>query len=293
VDARLASVALALILLSASGCAPTAPTNGEGADPNDCQAGDVVSAAPGQKRFVPPTYREHDRVVMPVVFPDGSTAELVYPPSLNLASLGLSAAQIWGRLSGNAGSDRDLWITYGPVDAENVSGDHPIECYRGVHGQVEVWRSGPDWRSEVPELVYVPLGAWTARIEEGYGGDFLTKSEREQWASSLGLEETASGWPVLRESPDTALGAEHWGHVELMMGNLEPGILLFPVECEEGGISEDVHGDWFANLCFADGPMTVHVYGGDNEDFVRTAAGELRVRNVHLAFPADRYHIVP
>jgi hypothetical protein len=92
---------------------------------------------------VPPTFAEDDRVVMPVVFPDGSTAELVYPPSLDLASLGLQAAQIWGRLTDNPGSDRDLWITYGPVGAANVSGDEPIECYEGVHGQVEVWRSGP------------------------------------------------------------------------------------------------------------------------------------------------------
>jgi hypothetical protein len=231
---------------------------------------------------------------MPVVFPDGSTAELVHPPSLDLASLELQAAQIWGRLTDIPGSDRDLWITYGPVGAANVSGDEPIECYEGVHGQVEVWRSGPDWRPEVPELMYVPLGEWTARIEAGYGGESLTKKERQQWASSLALDETESGWPVLRDSRETELGAEHWGHVELMMGNLESGILLFPVDCEASdGISEDVHNDWYANLCFPDGPMTVHVYGGRDEDFVRTVARELRVRNVRLAFPANRYEIVP
>jgi hypothetical protein len=142
--------------------------------------------------------------------------------------------------------------------------------------------------------MYVPLGEWTARIEDGYGGDFLTKREREQWARSLALEEAGSGWPVLRESPETELGAEHWGHVELMMGNLEPGILLFPVNCEAGDeIDEDVHGDWFANLCFPEGPMIVHVYAGTDEDFVRAVARELSVRNVRLAFPADRYEIVP
>lgn len=38
-------------------------------------------------RWAPPTYREGDRVVMPVTFPDGTTAELVYPPELGLEEL--------------------------------------------------------------------------------------------------------------------------------------------------------------------------------------------------------------
>jgi hypothetical protein len=44
------------------------------------------------------------------------------------------------------------------------------------------------------------------------------------------LNETGSSWPVLRDSQETKDGAEHWGDVGLMMGNLESGILLFPVD---------------------------------------------------------------
>jgi hypothetical protein len=109
---------------------------------------------------------------------------------------------------------------------------------------------------------------------------------------AAGLMRRGSSWPVLRDSQETELGAEHWGPVELMMGTLESGILLVPVDCEaDDGINEDVRGDWFANLCFPDGPMIVHVYGGDDEGFVRTMARELQVRNVRLTFPAHRYEI--
>jgi hypothetical protein len=47
------------------------------------------------------------------------------------------------------------------------------------------------------------------------------------------LDETGSSWPVLRDSQDsqeTEDGAEHWGDVGLMTGNLESGILVFPVD---------------------------------------------------------------
>jgi hypothetical protein len=113
---------------------------GGGAGSTECEAGTVVSGAREETRFVPPTYAEGDRVVMPVFFPDGSTAELTYPASLDLASLGLQVAQIWVRLTDSAGSDRDVWITYGPVDGTNVSGDEPIECV--TRGSTDRWRSG-------------------------------------------------------------------------------------------------------------------------------------------------------
>ena len=44
------------------------------------------------QQFVPPTYREGAREVLPVVFPDGSTAELLYPPIMKIAELGVQPA---------------------------------------------------------------------------------------------------------------------------------------------------------------------------------------------------------
>jgi hypothetical protein len=51
-------------------------------------------------------------MILPVVFPDGSTAELRAPPELDLASQG-----VWARTSGVLGKDaatgRELLIVYG------------------------------------------------------------------------------------------------------------------------------------------------------------------------------------
>jgi hypothetical protein len=52
--------------------------------------GPSVTAEPSMPAaFVPPTYREGNSVVLPVTFPDGSAAELVYPSDLDLASMGV------------------------------------------------------------------------------------------------------------------------------------------------------------------------------------------------------------
>jgi hypothetical protein len=62
-------------------------------------------------RFVPQTYVEGQRLVMPVTFPDGSTAELVYPPDL-----GLEEFSIQPYSSGyGPGFGRDFLVIHGSV----------------------------------------------------------------------------------------------------------------------------------------------------------------------------------
>jgi hypothetical protein len=72
--------------------------------------------------FVPATYREGHRVVLPVVFTDGTRAELVYPPDLDIAGLGVFPYGS-GRLRGNSPTPgrgdlvaRDFVIRYGDLD---------------------------------------------------------------------------------------------------------------------------------------------------------------------------------
>lgn len=43
-------------------------------------------------RFIPPVSRRGDDVVLPVVWPDGSTAELRYPQTLNIHRIGVQPA---------------------------------------------------------------------------------------------------------------------------------------------------------------------------------------------------------
>ncbi len=49
----------------------------------------AAGAGDGKLDFAPATYREGDRVVLPITFPDGTRAELLYPPALEIAELGV------------------------------------------------------------------------------------------------------------------------------------------------------------------------------------------------------------
>jgi hypothetical protein len=70
---------LAVVLLAGAACGP----DGSGAPPVTSHAEGTIlcrpsarSAATGKARFTPPARREGEVVVLPLVFPDGTTAEL-------------------------------------------------------------------------------------------------------------------------------------------------------------------------------------------------------------------------
>ena len=148
----------AAVLLACAGCGPASPHRSQ---PSGISAPQAIApadagtipcrpsaplAARGRPRFAPPTRREGNATVMPVTFPDGTTAELRYPPELDLARLG-----VWARTSGVLGSDsgtgRGLEIVHGDA-AGLTAGSAPVACYQGTDGgQVELWRTpDPDLR---------------------------------------------------------------------------------------------------------------------------------------------------
>jgi hypothetical protein len=239
-------------------------------------------------------------VVLPVVFPDGSTAELRARPGLDLASLG-----VWPRTSGVLGKDaatgRDLLIVYG--NAEGLTaGKAPVVCYQGAdRGQVELLRSQDP---EVRFWLLFRFGDWTVAVWDGNAGRLMGHQERAVWARSLVGRETEGGWLVLRGKRPLRLGANHDGDVQLQLGDLSPrAVLLWPVRCVPrrrpdttmiGGHAVDlgVGSQWFASYCLPKAPMAVHVYDSDGS-FGRAVIEGLQVRGVRHAFPADRYQIVP
>jgi hypothetical protein len=239
-------------------------------------------------------------VVLPVVFPDGSTAELRAPPELDLASLG-----VWPRTSGALGKEpstgRGLLIVYGNAK-RLTAGAAPVACYQGAdRSQVELVQSQDP---EVRFWLLFRFGGWTVAVWDGNAGRLMSHQDRAVWARSLVARETEGGWLVLRGKRPLRLGPEHDGDVQLQLGDLSPrAVLLWPVQCQPrrrpdttmiGGqvVDLDVGGRWFADYCLPNAPMRVHVYDSDGS-FGRPVIEGLQVRNVRHAFPAGRYHIVP
>jgi hypothetical protein len=296
---------LAVLLLAGAACGPDgggrpppAATLAEGTVPCRTSAG---PAATGNARFIPPTRRAGEVAVLPLVFPDGTTAELRYPPSLDLARLG-----VWpgtsGALENDPGSGRDLMAVHG--DAAGLkAGTAPVACYRGAGGaQVELWRS------QDPDIRYWLLfrfGAWTVALWDGNAGRRMSHLDRAAWARSLVGRQTGSGWLLLRGRRPLRLGADHDGDVRLRLGDVNPrAVLLWPVRCRPswrpgtatiGGHAVDLAGDrrsWFASWCLPDAPMAVHAHDSDGT-FGRAVIQGLQVRDVRHTFPPGRYHIVP
>jgi hypothetical protein len=276
---------------------PAATAPAEGTIP--CRSS-VQPEVAGQPRFTPPTRREGDTMVLPVVFPDGSTAELRAPPQLDLASLG-----VWPSTSGVLGKDaatgRELLIVYGN-GGDLTAGKAPVACYQGAgRSQVELVHSQDP---AVGFWLLFRFGAWTVAMWDGNAGRLLGHQDRAVWARSLVGRETEEGWLVLGGRRPLRLGAEHDGDVQLRLGDLSPrAVLLWPVQCEPrrapdatviGGHAVDleVGSGWFASYCLPKAPMEVHVYDSDGS-FGRAVIQGLQVQRVRHAFPAGRYHIVP
>jgi hypothetical protein len=237
---------------------------------------------------------------MPLVFPDGTTAELRYPPELDLAGSG-----VWPRTSGALGNDaatgRDLLIVYGNVDGL-TAGTAPVACYQGIdRGQVQLWHARDP---QVRFWLLFRFGAWTVALWDGNADRLMGHRDRAAWARSLAGRETEQGWLVLGGRRPLRLGAEHDGDVQLRLGDLSPrAILLWPVRCQPqrrpgttmiGGhaVDLDVGRQWFADYCLPNAPMQIHVYDSDGA-FGRAVIQGLQVQDVRHAFPPGRYQIVP
>lgn len=87
-----------------------------------------------------------------------------------------------------------------------------------------------------------------------------------------------------------------------MLGNLEPGVILWPLRCERfedtaedvklgRGIDRFEGREAFASWCDRGASMQVHVYA--SVQFIERLAAGFRIDQVERAYPLARYHIVP
>ena len=235
--------------------------------------------------FTPVTRTEGDRVVLPVVFPDGSTAELVYPPALDLARL--SVRPYW------VACGHDVGFSYYDPQGTLYEGE-PIQTWMRDDGQrVGVYQAvdreaGGDGKPIVYLIFH--FGDWTLDVYDYGGNAAMSEQERKACATGLSATITDDGWIVLSGSPRIDLG----GHVPALefggLGDTQPFVLLFPGPCESwpdarreiGGVMVELTDD-FAAWCHPGGMMRIHVYFTGEPVFVEQLVRHLRVRNVHLA----------
>jgi hypothetical protein len=269
---------------------------------------EMTAEARGTERtdlyFTPAAFREGNQIVLPVAFPDGTRAELVYPPELEIAELGVRPYSS-GTLHGKSPmpplrSDfvgRDFWIFYGDVEdvLPVVGGGSPrlLSTYEGTDGQsVGFWQLPAN--REVDYLGF-QFGGWAVLVYDyaaaGLAGAAMTEAERSSLAASFSGRETADGFLLLEGLGPLRLArvGEHAGP-ELTFGQgVEPqrSLSLHPGSCrphrEQTQLVRGKLVQWnggFADWCVSDS-MRAHATGSDR--FIAALIGDLDVRHVRFA----------
>jgi hypothetical protein len=241
------------------------------------------------------TYQEGNSVVMPVTFPDGTTAELVYAPELDLAAFRVqpySSGYGPGFARDFLVYDRPLAVVIGAYDNAELLAEY--EDGRG--GIVGFWRLPPDG-------VYLAFefGSWTVLVYDyGEEGAQMSDEDRSLWATNFRGRVAEDGFLLLEAIPPLTLAraGEHAGpELEFWSRSGDfTAILLFPGECapyREGqggfdgiqmvdGLAVSRESEDFAAWCIPDAGMTVHVYQERGDSFIDDVLRGLEVRNVSL-----------
>ncbi len=160
---------------------PTPDATGEGATP-----------AP----FVPATETVGATVRMPIVFPDGSRATLLYPEELHLAELGVQpdVSYLW---SVDPAPRFPIVFLHDPAASVSVyvDGAEPIATIDGLAGRTEIWRMAPRWGSRRGLLqgawLRYPVGSWTVLVAS------RTVADAYGVADYLRVRLTDDGFPVV------------------------------------------------------------------------------------------------
>jgi hypothetical protein len=146
-------------------------------------------------------------------------------------------------------------------------------------------------------VLILSFGKWYVSV-------FGANTDLEVWAEHLRGRVGRGGWLVLQGDDRLKIGPEQrYGDTSVMLGNLEPGVILWPLRCVgKYETAEDVaagrgfegqgRGEVFASWCDPEASMRVHVYS-PNASFMRRVAAGLQISNVRLVHPLSRYHIVP
>jgi hypothetical protein len=280
---------LASGVLLAAGCG--APRDGTGATSSVRPEAASSPSVGHQAAFEPRTYLEGDSVVMPITFPDGTTAELVYPPELNLADL-----RVQPYSSGyGPGFARDFLVFDKPM-SEIIGSYEDAELlaeYEDGHGDtVGFWRLPPDGL-----YLAFQFGSWTVLVYDyAEEGAQMSDEDRALWATNFHGGDAKDGFLLLEaERPlRLAQAGEHAGpELGLWARNGDfRALSLYAGKCTPygdemvNGLVVDRESDDFAAWCVPDATMSVHVTQEAGDSFIDDVLRGLEVRNVRVAKPS-------
>jgi hypothetical protein len=241
--------------------------------------------------FEPRTYSEGDSVVMPIMFPDGTTVELVYPPALNLSDL-----RVQPYSSGyGPGFGRDFLVfdkRMSEIIGRYEDAELLAEYEDGHGGTVGFWRLPPDGL-----YLAFQFGSWTVLVYDyAEEGAQMSDEDRALWATNFHGGDAEDGFLLLEaERPlRLARAGEHAGpELGLWSRNGDfRALSLYAGECTSygdemvNGVVVDRESDDFAAWCVPDAPMTVHVTQEAGDTFIDDVLRGLEVRNVRVASPS-------
>jgi hypothetical protein len=233
-----------------------------------------ISVAPpeGPGPFHGKPYREGASLVMPITFPDGTTAEVVYPTTLELGT-----EYVWPGAfvqGGPRGCYEEIHFSRSEIVGNFTSSGPPLAVFEGIHGDpVALW-SGKRWLQPLDVLAF-DFGDWVAMVFCQVD-DVDTLSTL---AGSLDGHPTPDGLFVVTPRPPIRLvdrGFQVGPRVTLDSGRTP----LLLVELTVSGCSpspaEIVQGS-SVDGCFHGG---IGLYAQGNHEFLKAVSEGLQVRNV-------------
>lgn len=221
---------------------------------------------------MPPTQIDGDRTALPVVFPDGTRADLSFSADLDLTSHGL-APYSSGR---SPGFDRDFFIRYGPVD--EFAGEYSwelLETYLDGSGESVGFYRIPD--DEVDYLAF-QFERWLVLVYDyrlAASGPRMTDEDRSVWVENFYGTVTDEGFLVLEATPPLTLAQEgdHAGP-QLSLHGPDGGLTLYLADCQSTDDPERTDDD--VSWCHA--ASGIRIVASGTPDFMNRVVSDLEIR---------------
>lgn len=225
-----AGVGVPVVLLSGIRSTGPSPRSAPPAHPRPSPSPGYL---PSGEAWAPAVRPEGDRLVMPVTFPEGTTAELVYPPELALHRLNVSPDTYAD--GGPRACGWGVHATRHDPAAGWIRGSAPLfEHTRADGGVVALWDGGP--AHEPHDFLVYRFGAWSILVPCRFGGPG-DEEALASWAEHLHGRQTPEGLLVLWSDPPLVVNPWRDQHgPTIRMSNREVVLDLRPgsEQCDPG-----------------------------------------------------------